>query len=123
MSYQHHTIHFPIATLGNPAFVTEYLTRYTDPATGWAAAHQDQTDDPTRLRRASLFPTGETLPTIVPTPVYDPPLTPEELPSGPITREPVALAITCHWPEPFLADLTRDPQPEPELFDGVEIVS
>lgn len=128
MIWTRHTIHFPPTTLLNPAFVAEYLTRYTDPETGWAAAHVDRSEDadadeisdPSKLRKATLFADGEALPTIAPTPVYDPPLSPEEIVQG-HAREPVALSITLYWPETFLADLARDPQPEPELFGGVEI--
>ncbi len=112
MSYIDATMQFPPDRLGQ-AFVSEYLSRYTDPATGWAAAHWDESEQ-TRRRQASLFDG-----TIVPTPIKD---GPEPADFAVDTRPVVALQISCGWPEAFLTDLQRNPQPEPDLFGGITII-
>lgn len=111
------TLLFPPGRL-DLSFVATYLARYTDPATGWAAAHWDDSSR-TRTRRASLFDGS-----ISPTPHYDAPI-----PSGFADFTPAWRAahldghtIALLWPESFLADLARDPQPESELFGGIRSI-
>lgn len=116
MSFIDATISFPIGRL-ELGFVQTYLARYTDPETGWGAAHWDDSEHTTR-RRASLFDG-----TIAPTPQYDAPI-PEDF--SEFTDEWKAAHLIGHtislgWPEAFISDLQRDPQPEPELFDGIAI--
>lgn len=112
---QAHTIFFPLGTL-TQAFINTYLSRYTDPVTGWAAAHWDDVAH-TRLRRASLFDGS-----IDPVPHYN-----AKVPAEP-TSDWLASHLDGHtieaiWPESFLDDLARDPQPEPELFGGIVILT
>ena len=119
MSFSDHTIFFPLGRLA-PSFVAIYLARWVDVDTGWHAAHWDD-DAHTRRRYASLS-NG----TIAPTPHYDAPvptdLTPEELVSWKSAHRD-GDTISLGWPQTFIDDLLRDPQPEPELFDGVRILS
>lgn len=117
MNYIDATIFFPLGRLGQ-SFVAEFLSRYTDPQTGWAAAHWDDGAH-TRRRQASL---GNG--TISPTPKYDAPI-PELEDFTEAWREAhlIGHTITLGWPAAFLVDLQRDPQPEPSLFAGIEIQS
>jgi|GEM_PF-4861274 len=113
MNYIDHIIFFPLGRLSSE-FVETYLTRYTDPDTGWAAAHWDDTAHTTR-RKASLFDG-----TIAPSPHYT-----DQEPVGADDEWRAAHlnghTISAGWPAPFIFDLSRDPQPEPELFNGVTI--
>jgi len=116
MTYIDHTLLFPLGRLSEE-FVETYLERYTDSETGWAAAHWDDSEHTTR-RKASLFDG-----TIAPTQHHDAPIPPADE----FTPEWRAAhldghTITAGWPEPFIAHLLRDPQPEPELFAGITIL-
>lgn len=116
MSFLDATIDFPKGRIA--AFAGAYIARYTDPEGGWAAAHWDDTAH-TRRRQASLF-NG----TLVPAPVFDTPIPsdPAEFTPAWRTAHHVADRITLGWPEAFLADLQRVPQPEPELFGGITVL-
>ena len=93
------------------ALLEIFLERYTYD-NGLAAVHWE---DEARMRRrkASVYDGS-----IVPT-QFNPPLAPGELP---VERSPVGRSIECGWHPQFLADLQRDPQPEPELFEGIYIL-
>lgn len=114
-----HTIFFPLGSL-SPEFVGLYLTRYTDPETGWSAAHWDDSEH-TRRRQASLFDGS-----IEPSPHYD---ATEPADLSPEERDAWRAAhldghtVILGWPEAFLTDIARDPQPEPELFSGIAIIN
>ena len=41
---------------------------------------------------------------------------------SPESRESAGSIIPALWPESFLADIRRDPQPEPEFFERVYVV-
>ncbi|MFT3992543.1 MAG: hypothetical protein QM680_14185 [Luteolibacter sp.] len=61
---------------------------------------------------------------IDPPPHYDAPL-PEDLADFDDEWRAAHLdgyTITCGWPDTFLSDLARDPQPEPELFGDIKII-
>jgi len=115
MNYIDHTVFFPLGRLSED-FVTIYLERYTDPATGWAAAHWDDSEHTTR-RKASLFDGS-----IVPTEHFNAPVpAPDDFTDEWKAAHLNGHTITAGWPEPFISDLSRDPQLEPELFDGITI--
>jgi hypothetical protein len=113
MSYTDATIQFPVDKLSE-SFVGQYLTRYTDPATGWAAAHWDNAEH-TQRRQASLF-NGSVKPLKIKSGTRPPMGTAD-------TRPVIGLQISCGWPNAFLDDLSRNPQPEPELFSGIQRIN
>lgn len=126
------TIFFPLGKL-DETFISIYLSRYTidtsleqqyidgipvelspvENETFLSTIYKDNYPL-TRFRKASIFDG-----TITPTPVYDPPLEENEDPSE---RTPTGHTITLSWAEAFINDLTRDPQTEPGLFDGVSVL-
>jgi hypothetical protein len=118
MSYTDHTLFFPAGRLV-ASFIATFQSRYTDPATGWDAVHWDD-DKHTRRRKASIADG-----TIVPTPVYSEaiPEDPAEFTDAWRAAHLTGHTITLGWPDAFLADLARSPQPEPELFDGIVLQS
>lgn len=129
--FQTKTIFFPIGRLSGE-FFDIYMSRYTvdvidgvtldgvavsqtptESDTELAAVFRD--DDPlTRFRKASL-PDG----TLTPTPIYDPPLEPED---DPEEFTPIGHTLTFGCPVQFLADIANPPEGDEELFNGVEIV-
>ena len=131
MNWLYATIYFPAGRL-TPGFIEQYIGRYSIEITGPQSLNgQWMTLEPTEenqslsiiyvdnprlamFRKASVYDG-----TLRPEPVYDPPLAESESPES---REPVGYIIPALWPENFLADIRRDPQPEPEFFEGVYVV-
>ena len=108
------TVQFPLGRLA-PSFLSMYRGRYADPDTGWTFEFQDKTDDPASRRSGSLS-NGS----IVPIPVYDEEPDSDATPKWRAEHQ-IGSSIAGYWPPQFLADAQRDPQPEPELFDGIII--
>jgi len=118
-TYVDATVQFPSALFTTGTFIAEYLAKYTDPATGWAAAFWDDAAH-TRRRKASLFDG-----TIAPAPVLSGTggvLTTSTI--GTIVLETgsnvTGYKITCGWPAAFINDIEASPQPGPE-YNGLVV--
>ena len=108
MTFDFQTVFFPARLFTpegqfRPEMLALFFERYTDSESGLSTVHWDDTAH-TQQRNASIYDRS-----IRPLPVIE---------SGVI----IGYKIRCGWHPQFIADVRRDPQPEPELFEGIEIV-
>ncbi len=101
-----------------PEFLAEFFGRYsvdtaanTQSIDGTAVIQSYTESDPVL---ATIFPDNAPLTRFRKASIFDGTL--------PLERAEGGYVLRCCWPETFIADLQRDPQPEPEWFAGVQIL-